>query len=407
MEYFPEALLVPEQFKSDETFHYPLTDAHHTQYKQKRYWSDLCEQYQIPGLAISTGISTEKEGISGKQKTSMISVGHTHQCADTGAERIDQHTVFEAGSLSKPVVSYLVFCLTKDGFFCPKKPLFQQLASQTQKNELLKELKDPLSRDRATRITAQMLLSHTAGFEGWRGHQPLAITCEPGCRFYYSGEGYLFLQRFLELRFEMSIETLFQQRIFPRLGMHRASFHCPEQSNFALALGHNRTGERLPKFRAPQAVIAGSLHTSLQDYAQFLLHLSQTANTPGGYFEWLQQYTVPTKTGGVQWGQGWGLLPSTNATESDLLWHWGDTGGYHAFVIIEPESGTFLNYFTNSQRGLSILKQALNHTKFPISQQQKAAIDSLINSVTNQKPGLERYWFDYNAQTPFYSLNYD
>ena len=401
MTHFSKTIVATQSLKADGGFHYALPKSFDDAIRQKRYWSKLCEAFNIPGLALRTG-----NGLRVGQKIQSINVGQINEEGNR-AHNIDQHTIFEAGSLSKTIASYLVFCLTKDGFFCPKKPLFSQLSCRTKQTELLKDIVDPLSRDRATRISAQMVLSHTAGFEGWRGPMPLSINSEPGVRFYYSGEGYLFLQRFLELYFAMNIEALFQQRLFPRLGMHRASFHCPNSADFALALGHNGQGSRLQKYSAPQAVIAGSLHASLQDYAQFLSHILQSSGGRGGYFEWLQQHTVPTGTQGAHWTPGWGFLPKANEQDHGLLWHWGDTGGYQSFVILEPLTGAYVNYFTNSQNGLNLLNKALQFGDFPISEQQIASIKAIIGSVTNQKPGLERHWFDYNAGTPLYALSYD
>lgn len=384
------------------------------EYRHSQKWSNLCAQHGIPGLALSTADIRQAHAEKMPDKIQFSASGETFYThdktvsnADALVESVDEYTIFEAGSLSKTVVSYLFYQLTQDDALCSKNPLYHQLQSSTKQKELLADIKDKLSRDRASRITAEMILSHTSGFEGWRGNLPLTVASEPGSRFYYSGEGYLFLQRFLELYFNMPIESLFQKRLFSTLGMTHSSFHCPNQSERSVAIGHDRTGKQLPKYREPKAVIAGSLHTSLNDYTRFLSHVIEKNSIAGGYFDWVKQHTVQTPVQDIIWAQGWGLLNNTLQDEAPYFWHWGDTGGFNCFVILAPQTAKFLTYFTNSQRGLTALNKIVTETDFPICETGVSRIRALIDTVTNQKPGLERYWFDYNAQRPFYSLSYE
>ena len=89
---------------------------------------------------------------------------------------VDDNTVFEAASLSKPVFAYAVLKLADSGKLDLDKPLVNYLP-----------YKDVENHERLNLITARRVLSHSTGFPNWRGGQPLKIHFTPGERFSYSG----------------------------------------------------------------------------------------------------------------------------------------------------------------------------------------------------------------------------
>ena len=52
----------------------------------------------------------------------------------------------------------------------------------------------------------------------------------------------------------------------------------------------------------------------------------------------------------VFWGLGWGIYKK----EEKLLWHWGDNGGFKAFVCLSLETKSGVLIFTNSFNGLQV-----------------------------------------------------
>jgi hypothetical protein len=120
---------------------------------------------------------------------------------------------------------------------------------------------------------------------------------------------------------------------------------------------------RPPADRVGVANAAGSLRTTADDYAKFLIAVMdgrglkpatfaamwtpqvETRNTPGFVDP------SPTLRARIAWGLGWGLVRG----DSDLLfWQWGDAGDAKAFVIGDPARHMAMVYFANAETGLSI-----------------------------------------------------
>ena len=264
-----------------------------------------------------------------------------------GSAAVDEHTVFEAASLSKPVIAYAALRLVDRGALDLDRPLHEYLPEP--------ELADD---PRARRITARMVLSHTTGLQNERtGDARLALAFAPGERFRYSGEGYAYLGRVLERITATPLEELMRREVLAPLGMTRSSFVWRDDFAGNAAVGHGAFGEpRTPtRPRAPRA--PSSLHTTAHDYALFL---AATVRGTG-----LRPATRATALApqvdvadGVSWALGWSVETVGART---LLWHHGDNSnsGFTAFAVADPDRGAALVYFANSTTGLGIAGEVL------------------------------------------------
>ncbi|HJR81243.1 MAG TPA: serine hydrolase domain-containing protein, partial [Anaerolineales bacterium] len=104
-------------------------------------------------------------------------------------ELIAENTVFQVGSLGKPVFAYGVLSLSQEGQIDLDTPLNDYLSLP--ESEELPQLKT---------ITARQALTHTTGLQNWRfnDEDKLAFDFQPGTNFSYSGEGFFYVQRVIE-----------------------------------------------------------------------------------------------------------------------------------------------------------------------------------------------------------------
>ena len=140
-------------------------------------------------------------------------------------------TIFEAGSVSKPVFTYAVLGLVGAGKLDLRRPLDAYLP-----------VPYPIDDPRAKEITAHHVMTHTSGLPNWRPGDvgPLSLGFSPGTRYLYSGEGYYFLQTVVEHITGMSTGE-FMRRALDTLGMHRSSYVWRDEyaADCALPYGQN------------------------------------------------------------------------------------------------------------------------------------------------------------------------
>jgi HEAT repeat protein len=108
---------------------------------------ELMEELKVPGVSISV--------ISDKNIFYSKSFG----IADANTKmQVDEKTMFEACSMSKPVFAYLVLKLVEQDKLDLNKPLYDYLPEKfTCEDE-----------EYPKQITARMILSHTSGLPNWR-----------------------------------------------------------------------------------------------------------------------------------------------------------------------------------------------------------------------------------------------
>lgn len=255
---------------------------------------------------------------------------------------VTAETVFQAASLSKPVVAHAALQLAAGGVLDLDEPLARIVA--------------PLVPDdpKSAMITARHVLSHRTGLPNWRGEKyPLRSYFTPGSRFSYSGEGFVHLQNALERLTGEPLDVLVRRLVFDPLGMRQSSFVW--RADFAAhAADAHDAGTILDRFMPSQANAAYSLLTTALDYGRFLI-----ANLEGGALS--PEVGVPRKRtealddeveleAGVAWGLGWGLEPLAGS-----FFHWGANTGARAFAMGMPARRTALAMFMNDDNGLRLV----------------------------------------------------
>jgi CubicO group peptidase (beta-lactamase class C family) len=272
-------------------------------------------------------------------------------------EPVTKRTIFEAASLSKPVVAYAVLKLIDTG----KLRLDAPIAGYVGGGELSN---DP----RWKRITVRMLLSHRSGLpnEIMPG-QTAKIYFEPGTRFSYSGLGYTLLQSAIERSAGEPFESAMRRLVFEPLAMADSSFTWRAVYSVQKAHGHDSsaraTDRRKPDFpKAPS-----SLHTHALDYAKFLQALVNRTGLSPASWKAMTHDQGPVQSNCVvcfakpdalshkalAWGLGWAI---EHAAGKKYIFHWGENNGdFQAFAIAHPASRSAVVILSNSGNGLAIV----------------------------------------------------
>ena len=184
-------------------------------------------------------------------------------------EPLTVNSVMVAASLTKVVTAYLVLQLVDDRLIDLDKPIYQYLPRPLSDYP---DWRDIANDPRSKLITARMLLSHTAGFNNWRYFDPghrLVINFQPGTRYSYCGECFHLMQLVVETVTKKPTEELMQERVFRPLGMTRTSMVWQRSWESDHANGYDEYGRLLGIQKRLTADAAGSMQTTVTDYARF------------------------------------------------------------------------------------------------------------------------------------------
>jgi CubicO group peptidase (beta-lactamase class C family) len=326
--------------------------------------SGLLATYHVPGLSIAL--------IRDGQLSWLRGFGVRD--AESKAP-VDEGTIFEAASMSKPVFAYAVLKLCEKGILDLDTPLTGYTPDRILNN-------DP----RLDRITVRHILSHTSGLQDWRsGGEPLAIHFSPGERWLYSGEGYAYLQSVVthltgrvspdscgsyeaDLRVcATDIDEFMKKSVLVPFGMTSSSYVWNEMLARRAARPHDRLGQPQEK-KHPNAIdaaryaSAGGLHATVGDFARFLIEV--IAPKPADDFRLGPAYlaemlrpavTVPAGGAGASasaWSLGWQVFQSPGG---DVIAHGGDNAGFHSLCAGSPSRKCGYVVMTNGDGGPALI----------------------------------------------------
>ncbi len=292
-------------------------------------------------------------------------------------------SVMSAASFSKVAFAYMVMQLVDEGVLDLDKPIYQYLPKPLPEYPNYADLANDA---RYKLITARMLLSHTAGFANYRAFEDdrkLKIHFTPGSRFAYSGEGILLLQMVVETVTKKPLDELMQERVFGPLGMTRTSMVWQQRFESDYANGYDEYGRSLGPQRRTHADAAGSMQTTVSDFARFMqavmagkrlnpktreMMLSpQIAINSKREFPSLNHETTDEyKSIRLSYGLGWGLFwtPYGKAFFKE-----GHDVGWRNYTVCFDGPKTAIVIMTNSGNGegifLPLLESLLKDTYTP------------------------------------------
>jgi len=338
----------------------------------------LLELAEVPGLALG-GVHAGRIWTQGFGRASLNPLAV-----------VSSDTVFEAVSLGKPVCAYAALQLVDAGLLDLDRPVYDYVPSPEADNPLMR------------RVTTRHILSHTTGLPNWREQPgPLVPESEPGTRFTYSGEGYFYLQRVMERLTRVPFARLMRERVLDPLGMRTSSYVWLPQFEGRKAAGRDADGNEidvygalgrqaedvarkwakpveewtyedaaravplinpawpvLPLYMIPSA--AGSLLTTVDDYARFLLRVVAHTPAPGLALSPAMLRAMGTPDVDLNrvlsWGLGWGIQHDEHG---QVLWHWGANNSFRNFVLADRVRGRALVALTNGESGPKVYERVI------------------------------------------------
>lgn len=312
-------------------------------------------------------------GIIDAQGTRIIARGE----ADEQHRPIDGETLFEIGSTTKVFTALL-------------------LADMVERKQV--KLDDPITRYlpagvkvpdwKGRPITLVDLATHTSGLPRLPGNllpkdpaNPYAdytvaqmyeflgsctLASEPGSRYEYSNLGAGLLGHILALQGGSDFESLLKSRIFQPLGMLGTGIRLAQPAAARLATGHDGNGVRVPTWDLPTLAGAGALRSDADDLLKFLsANLNPGPDGLGPALKLAQARRKDTGMAGMSIGLGWHIRTSSG---DELVWHNGQTGGYHSFFGLNARERRAVVVLTNMAKDIDDIGFHLLDSRLPLSQ---------------------------------------
>ena len=189
---------------------------------------------------------------------------------------LQPETVMYGASLTKAVFAYTVMQLVDEGKlnldtsianYLPK-PL-PDYADEARKYAAWQHLAGD---ERWRKLTPRILLTHSSGFSNFGFLEPdgkLRFHFDPGTRYAYSGDGLILLQFVLERGLGLNVGEEMQRRVFDRFGMKNTSMMWRADFANNLADGWKEDGSVVPHDERSKVRAAGSMDTTIADFANF------------------------------------------------------------------------------------------------------------------------------------------
>jgi len=324
-----------------------------------RKLADEMKALKVPGVAIAVVRGGKLDWAKG------------YGVVSAGGKAVDADTLFQAGSVSKPVAAVTALALVQDGTLALDAPISVALKSWTlPENDFTK----------ASPVTLRRLLSHTAGttvhgFAGYAVGAPVptvpqvldgaapansaAVRVDQpiGVSYCYSGGGYTIAQLAMTDTAGKPFPAIARAKLFAPLGMARSTYDQPlpaETPNVALA--HDEAGRAIVGgFHVYPEMAAAGLWTSATELARFVVEVQNATHGQGKVLSEKTAREMLTPQPG-----GWGLGFKVTGQGKDLtFFHDGSNAGYKATLIGHPETGDGAVILTNGDQGYQLGQEIL------------------------------------------------
>jgi CubicO group peptidase (beta-lactamase class C family) len=344
------------------------------------------EHYKVPGISLAV---IEK----GKIKWAK---GYGYANTETGT-KVDTNTLFQAGSISKPLAALSVLKLFENNSLELNKDV----------NYYLKDWKILDNKFTKTKkVTLEKLLTHTAGItvHGFPGYQQtdsfpeiidvlngkgntakIEVDTIPGSIWRYSGGGYTVMEKVVEDISGLSLDDYMSKNILLPIGMKNSTYQQPISKKFQnnISAAYDKNGKLIKGLwnNYPEQAAAG-LWTTPSDLAMYCIEIQDIAQ--GKKDGILTKETVKRMLSKHK--NDWGLGPSLqNEKDSLIFGHGGKNAGFTNDMKAFAYQGNGVIVMTNADNGGDLIGEILravsNYYNWGISNQKVVEATNISSDI--------------------------
>lgn len=316
----------------------------------------VMDAYKIPGLSIA--IIDDFQVVSAKGY-GFIATG--------SSTPVTTKTLFQAGSISKPVAATAALAMVEQG----------KLALDENVNVKLKTWKVPDNEfTQKEKVTLRRLMSHTAGLtvHGFPGYdvdaslptvvqvlngekpantEPVRVDIVPGTKFRYSGGGVTIEQLLMMDVSGKAFPALLRETVLDRIGMADSSYEQPLPATRAAATACGTSGDGKAvhgKWHIYPEMAAAGLWTTPTDLARFAIEIALSRNGKSNRI--LSQKMTNEMLTPVLEQVGLGFF--LDKDKPGQFGHNGADHGFQALLTMNANTGKGLVIMGNSDNFLSM-----------------------------------------------------
>jgi CubicO group peptidase (beta-lactamase class C family)/predicted transcriptional regulator YdeE len=323
--------------------------------------AELMKLYNVPGLTLAV---IENYKIVDTKAYGVIAPGSTTP--------VTARTLFQAGSISKPVAATGALSLVEQG----------KLSLDENVNDKLKSWKVPDNEFTATqKVTLRRLMSHTAGLtvHGFPGYDvdapvptlvqifngekpantaPIRVDITPGTKERYSGGGVTIEQQLMIDVTGKPFPALMRELVLDKIGMSDSSYEQPLPAARAAmtAVGTYMDGKPVHgKWHIYPEMAAAGLWTTPTDLAKFAIEIALSKQ--GKSNRVLSEKMTREMLTPVLDQAGLGLF--VDKDNPGQFGHNGADEGFQALLTMNAETGNGAALMANSDNGISVMSAVL------------------------------------------------
>jgi len=325
---------------------------------QKMNIYERMEHYNVPGVSIAVVENGRVKWAKG--------YGYANTKDSTV---VDTETLFQAGSISKPIAALSALKLAEDGNVALDKDVNEYLKGwQVPENEFTKDEK----------VTLERLLTHTAGMtvHGFPGYQQkdsfpeitdvlngdgntpkIFVDTTPGSNWRYSGGGYTVMEKVVEDVSDLPLEAYMEKNILGPMGMKNSTYEQPISKKYQnnISAAYYRNGEIIEGLwhNYPEQAAAG-LWTTPSDLTVYCIEVQEILK--GKKDGILTKETVEKML--TKHKNDWGLGPSLNGEKDSLVFgHGGKNAGFTNNMSAYAHLGHAVIVMTNADNGGQLARE--------------------------------------------------